>query len=170
MVLRFTRNKHASTIDLEDGSILSRCSVCDTFFEASVEIVIQIPDMAITSARGVIRRSFSEECKKIVPMMDKLNELRIGPGIIKAIEGTVGGTNGCPRISDLVWECCNGVILRFTAPRIREMEEAIVDPEVRAARQRRFIEQNPRLIGTCIAYAEGSPLLQGIKIQKEENS
>ena len=119
MILSYTRNKHISTID-EDNTILSRCMVEDTFFAATVEMVVKLPDMEITSLEGTIGRAFGEECLKAMPLLEKVKGLRIGPGIIKAIEEIVGGAGGCPRMADLIWECCSGVILRFTGDSVRE--------------------------------------------------
>ena len=167
MILSYTRNKNASTIDLGDDSILSRANVEDTFFAATVEMVIRLPDLEITSVDATIKRSFSGECQKVTPLLEKIQGLRIGPGIIKAIEATVGGSDKCPRMADLVWECCNSVILRFTAPSLKE-RFLIEDPEKKKEAQRESIKENPRLIGSCIAFAPGSPLLEGIEIPEEE--
>ena len=160
MILSYARNKHISTIDFEDNSILSRSTVEDTFFAAAVEMVIKIPDMEITSVKGMIERAFGEECQKVMPSLQKVKGLRIGPGIIKAIEEAVGGSEGCPRMADLVWECCNGVILRFTADSVGEIVGKKGQEQIEAHKE--LARRNPRLISSCIAFAEGSPLIEGL--------
>jgi len=160
MVLSYTRNKHISTIDCEDDTILSRCTVEDTFFAATVEIVVKLPDMEITSLKGTVDRAFGEECHKAVPLLQKVKGLRIGPGIIKAIEESVGGSEGCPRMADLLWECCNGIILRFTADSIAETLSKEAGEQIEGHKE--LVRKNPRLIGSCAAFAEGSPLIEGL--------
>jgi len=162
MILSYTRNKHVSTIDCEDNSILSRCTVEDTFFAATVEMVIKLPDMEITSLEGTIERAFGEQCSKVMPLLQKVKGLRIGPGIIKAIEQSIGGPGGCPRMVDLVWECCNGVILRFTTDSVRTTSSKKEREQIEAHRE--LVRKNPRLIGSCVAFAEGSPLIEGLDI------
>lgn len=162
MILRYTRNKHTSTIDGEDNSILSRSTVEDTFFAATVEIAVKLPDMEITSVKGTIERAFGDECRKAIPFLKKVKGLRIGPGIIKAIEESVGGSEGCPRMADLVWECCNGIILRFTADAVGEILSKEASEQIEGHRE--LARKNPRLIGSCIAFAEGSPLIEGLEI------
>ena len=158
MVLDFTRNKHASTIDLEDGSILVRTQVEDTFFAAAVEMTVKVPELEIASVKGEIKRAFNDECQKATSVLPKAVGLLIGPGIIKSVKGLIGGSGGCPRMADLVLECCNEIILRFTFTSLREMSAKSGQELLEAGRE--FIKQNPRMIGSCIAYAKGSPLLE----------
>ena len=162
MILSYARNKHTSIIDCEENSILSRTTVADTFFAATVEMMIKIPDMEITSIKGTIDRAFSEECWKAVPWLERIKGLRIGPGIIKAIEQSVGGPGGCPRMADLIWECCNGVILRFTADSLGVLFSKGALEQIEGHRE--MIKKNPRLIGSCIAFSEGSPIIEGLEI------
>ena len=162
MILSYTRNKHTSTIDCEDNSILSHSTVEDTFFAATVEMVVKIPDMEITSVKGTIERAFGEECRKAIPLLQKVKGLRIGPGIIKAIEQSVGGPEGCPRMTDLVWECCNSIILRFTVDSIAEIFSKEAGEQIEGHKE--LVRKNPRLIGSCAAFAERSPLMEGLEI------
>ena len=162
MILDYVRNKHTSTIDLEDSSILARSTVEDILFAATVEMVIKLPDLEIASASGAIKRSFSEECREAIPLLEKVEGLRVGPGIIKAVERLVGGSDGCPRMADLILECCNGVILRFTADPLREILSKGGQKQIAAYKE--FVKRNPRLIGGCIAFVEGSPLREGLEV------
>ena len=97
-----------------------------------------------------------------MPLLQKVKGLRIGPGIIKAIEESVGSSEGCPRMADLIWECCNGIILRFTADSIRVTSSKIDREQIEAHKE--LVRKNPRLIGSCAAFAEGSPLIEGLDI------
>jgi hypothetical protein len=162
MILSYMRNKYASTIDLEDGSVLVRASVEDTFFAAAVEMEVKLPDLEIASVKGEIKRAFNDECQQAAPLLQKAVGLRIGTGIIKAINGLIGGPAGCPRLADLTLECCDEVILRFTIDPVRKFLSKSGQVQLEARKE--LVKQNPRLVGSCIAFAKGSPLMQGIEI------
>lgn len=160
MILNYTRNKHAAAIDLEDGSVLARATVDDTFFSASVEVVVSVPELEIVSAKGGIARSFCGECREAHRLLEKAVGLRVGPGIIKTVNGLIGGSAGCPRLADLVLECVDQVIMRFTVEPLGEIVSKKGEELIRGHRE--FVRRNPRLIGSCIAFTEGSPLLKGV--------
>jgi len=162
MILSYSRNKHASTIDLEDGSVLVRASVEDTFFAAAVEMEVKLPDLEIVSIKGEIKRAFNDECQQAVALLQKAVGLRIGTGIIKAVNGLIGGPGGCPRLADLILECCDEIILRFTVGPLKEILSKSGQEQIEAHKE--FVKQSPRLVGSCIAFAKGSPLMQGIEI------
>ena len=156
MILDYSRTKHASIIDLNDSTLLVQATVEDTYFSAAVEMEVKLPDLEIVLIKGEVKRAFDNECQKAVPRLQEAVGLRIGTGFIKAVNGLIGGSTGCPRMADLVLECCDEVILRFTVGPLRgilaksgrEQTEAYLD----------FARQNPRLAGSCIAFAEGGPL------------
>ena len=157
----YARNKHASAIDLEDGLVLARCCVEDTFFAADVELVVKIPEMEIVSAKGDIRRAFHDECLQAVGLLQRVEGLNIATGLIRNVNGLVGGSGGCHRLADMVLEACDQVILRFTADGLRKaLDLGVLDrPELLKEHAR----TNPRMIGSCIAFAKGSPLLEGVE-------
>ena len=155
MILSYTRNKLLTVQDL-DASVLSRASVSDTFFEAEVELEVKIPDLEIVSARGKIRRSFFGECNQAIPLLEKMVSMRVGPGITRVIKDLIGGASGCDRLADLVFECFDAVILRFTADELRKLKTP-KNLEEEIQQQIEYLKRNPRLLDSCIAYTEGSP-------------
>lgn len=161
MILDYSRTKHASTIDLDNSTLLVQATVEDTFFAARVEMEIKLPDLEIASIKGEVKRAFNDECREAVPLLQKAVGLRIGTGFIKAVNGLIGGSTGCPRMADLVLECCDEVILRFTAGPLREILAKSGEAQTEAYLD--FVRQNPRLVGSCIAFAEGSPMYQALE-------
>lgn len=162
MILSYTRNKYASTTDLDDGSLLVQTRVEDTFFAATMEMVVKPPLLEITSVKGEILRYFNDECREAAPMLQKAVGLQIGTGFIKAVNGLIGGSKGCPRMADLVLEGCDQVILRFTVDPLREILTKSAEELIEAHKV--FVTGNPRLIGSCIAFSKGSPLMAGIEV------
>lgn len=164
MVLCYTRNKYATTTDLEDGSLLVRATLEDSFFAGMVEMEVKVPDLEIASIRGEIKRAFNEGCQEAISLLQEAVGLRIGSGINKTISDLVGGPEGCPRLADLVLECIDEVVLRFTLPSIRETQSISKEELIKGTGE--MLRQNPGLLGTCIAFAEGSPLLEGLELGK----
>ena len=164
MVLSYTRNKYATTTDLEDGSLLVRAALEDAFFAGTVEMEVSVPELDIISIRGKIERAFNSECQEAVSLLQKAVGLHIGTGIIKVVNGLIGSPSGCPMLADLILECTDEVVLRFTLPSIRERQSKNEQEQIEAYGG--LIRQNPRLIGSCIAFAKDSPLLKGLELEK----
>jgi len=159
-VLVYTRCKHAQAVDLEDGSVLTRAIIEDTYVSAQVQVVFQVPDMEIVSVKGDISRSFHDQCHGAVSRLEQVKGLFVGPGIIKSVNGLVGGPSGCPRLADLVLECCDQVIMRFTLGPLSEIVSNKGEDLIQAHRE--FLRKNPRMVGSCIAFAKDGPLARGL--------
>lgn len=164
MILSYVRNKHCTAIDQPGGTILARAAVEETFFSAEVEMVVSVPGLEIRSVKADIGRCFADRCRHGVPLAKKAEGLRVGPGIIKLVNGEVGGSGGCPRLADLILECCEQVILRFTVDPLKMILNMKGQEMVEAYKL--FLGQNPRLAGSCIAFAEGSPLREGVELEE----
>jgi hypothetical protein len=164
MVLRYFRNKYATTMDLEDGSLLVRATLEDSFFAGTVEMEVKVPDLEIASIKGEIKRAFNEECREAIPLLQEAVGLRVGSGINRIISDLVGGSEGCPKLADLILDCIDEVILRFTLPTIRETQA--IDWEERIEGMKEMLKKNPAMLGSCIAFAKDSPLLQGVELEK----
>lgn len=163
MLLTCTRNKHASARDLPNGTLLAKATVEDTFFAGRVEMVVKIPDLEISSVEGGIERCFSAQCQKTTSLLQQAVGLRVGSGIIKLVTNLVGGSRGCPRLADLILECCEQVILRYTVDPLGKILAKEGQELIEAHKE--FLHQNPRLINSCIAFAEGSPLREGVELE-----
>jgi hypothetical protein len=164
MVLRYFRNKYATTMDLEDGSLLVRATLEDSFFAGTVEMEVRVPDLEIASIKGEIKRAFNEECQEAIPLLQEAVGLLVGSGINRTISDLVGSSEGCPKLADLILECIDEVILRFTLPTIRETQS--IDWEEGIEGMKEMLRKNPGMLGSCIAFAKDSSLLQGLELEK----
>ena len=164
MIRVYTRSKYANIMDMDNGSLLVRATLEDTFFSCEVEMEVKIPDLEIASIKGEIRRAFNDECQDAIPLLQEAVGLVIGSGLNKAINDLVGGSEGCPKLADLILECIDQVVLRFTLPSVRKSQSK--DEQERIEGLRVMVRQSPRLIGSCIAFAKDSPLLAGIELEK----
>lgn len=162
MYLRYIKNKRGIVEELDNGDILVRSRLDDTFFEAEVELLVKLPGLEILSAKGEMRRAFNDECKNATNLLQKVVGTRIGPGLTKRVRDALSGSDGCPRMADLVLECCNEVILAFTADQLRDflLKNDILPDEF----SKEFLSQNPRVLGSCITYSPESPLRKRLGI------
>lgn len=163
MILSYVRNKHATAADRPDGTLLARATVEETSFAAGVEVVVALPGLEITSVEAAVGRCFSGRCREAAAQAGKAVGLRVGAGIIKLVNAEVGGPGGCPRLADLILECCEQVILRFTVEPLRTILEKKGQDMIEAYKE--FLVQNPRLVDSCIAFSAGSPLGEGVEIE-----
>jgi hypothetical protein len=68
----------------------------------------------------------------------------------------MGGSGGCAELIEGVLECANAAILHFTVPQIQANAKG--SEEERRKRYQNMLQVNPRLVGSCIAFADDSPL------------
>ncbi len=132
--------------------------------EAWVEILVKSPDLEIVEVRGQVRRSGEGDRADISPDLQQVLGARVGPGIKKIIRGLIASGPMRETLSNLLDECCNGVILSFTrdvlvlAPRDRAGEKDFFSSMVRA---------NPRLYNSCAALSADSPLMADLVLEKD---
>ncbi len=161
-ILQYSRNRCTSVERIDDQTMRSSCRLQDTLTDAFVEIMVKLPDLEITSARGEVRRTYQEECQGSDLSLEKVVGVRIGPGVLKIIKGLVGEETDCKQLAFMVEECCHGVILSFTkdillkTPRPEDKDEA-------KAFYGNMVRENIRLYNRCAAFAPGSFLVEGIE-------
>lgn len=159
----FSRNRCTTVEMVDDQTTRSTCRVQDTSMEAWVEILVQSPNLEIAAVTGEIRRSGEGGCIDVSPDLQKVIGARVGPGIKKIIRGLIGDRPFVEALSILLDECCNGVIMSYTrdvllaAPRDPAEEKVFFSNMVRA---------NPRLLNSCAALSENSPLMEALELNK----
>jgi len=162
MTLIFMRNKNVEVESLADGNLSVSWRLADTFSEIEIRITFRLPDLEMISAEGRIGRSPHPECAQALPLLQKVVGVRVGPGVRKIVQGLLGGEKGCRECAEGVLESCNAVILHFTAPQIRENEKGT--EEERKKKFQAMLKFNPRLARSCVAFADDSPLREGLNL------
>lgn len=160
MILSFMRNKVVDVDPTQDGSLDLRWRVTDTWLEASLELKVGVPDLEIQEIQGRILRAPHPECLRALDLLPKVLGVRVGPGLRKIVDGLLGGATGCPELAEGVLEACNGVILHFTVPQLKATERG--SEGERKERFQEMLRFNPRLVGSCVAFAQDSPLMEGL--------
>ncbi|MGQ9857918.1 MAG: DUF2889 domain-containing protein [Thermodesulfobacteriota bacterium] len=160
MILSFMRTKVVDVSLGEGGSVRVRWHVSDTWLEALLELEFGVPDLEILEVTGQIQRAPYQECQRAGELLPKILGVRVGPGLRKIVGGLLGGEAGCTELAEGVLEACNALIIHFTVPRLRVIEEGQEDEKVE--RLREMLRLNPRLRGSCVAFRDGSPLVEGL--------
>jgi len=158
MTLSFTRNKVVGVEPLEDGSLSIIWRLVDSLTEAEIRLKVRPPDLEISEARAQLERFPHLECPRAADSIQKVVGVRVGPGLRKIVHGLMGGKGGCAELIEGVLECGNAVILHFTVPQIQANAQG--SEEERRKRYQEMLRSNPRLVRSCIAFADDSPLLK----------
>jgi hypothetical protein len=154
------RNKVVEAEPLADGNLSVFWRLVDTLTECEIRTTFRLPDLEILSAEGRMLRSPHPDCGRATLLLQKVVGVRLGPGVRKIVQGLLGGETGCREWAEGVLESCNAVILHFTVPQIRENEKGT--EEERKKKFQAMLKFNPRLARSCIAFADDSPLMEGI--------
>lgn len=133
----------------------------DTLTNAYVEITVQLPDLEIRHAQGNICCVDKNNVINLAESLQKLKNVRIGPGMLKIIKGLIGDGGDNQEVVYMVEECCHGVILFFT----KDMLVAGISEKAEDVMgyYRKMVKDNIRMYNRCAAFAPGSPFVEGIK-------
>ena len=167
MTIRFLRNKVGEVDPLPDGSLAVSWRQTDDLLNAEVILKVQLPDLEIVEAEAGLDRLVPQAWSAAPKLIKKIEGVRIGAGLRKIVHGLLGGSNGCPVLVDAVLESANAVILHFTRPVIQVGEH--LEGEEKLANLREMIKNNPRLVRSCVAFQDDSPIMQGIEGERNDH-
>jgi len=160
MTIRFLRNKVVEVNPLSDGSLAVSWRLTDDLLKAEVNLKIQPPDLEIVQAEAVLDRLVPQKWSTAPELIKKIEGVRVGAGLRKIVQGLLGDPNGCSVLVQAVLESANAVILHFTRPVIQVGER--LEGEEKLANLREMIKNNPRLVRSCVAFQDDSPIMQGL--------
>jgi hypothetical protein len=163
MTIQFLRNKVIEVEPLPDGSLSVSWRLTDDLLKAEINLVVQPPELEIVEAEALLERCPPLSCREAATLIKKVEGVSIGSGLRKILAGLLGGTAGCSLLMDAVLESSNAVILHFTRPGI-EAGEAVTDPDLKLKGLRERLKTNPRLVRSCIAFQDESPIMQGLNL------
>jgi len=158
MTLEFMRNKVMEVEPIDDRGLSVHWRLKDSLLEAEIRIKVRVPDLEIVEADARVERSPYDQCTSAPELVKKIVGVRVGQGLRRIVHGLIGGASGCGELTEGVLECCNAVILHYTVPQIRMGERLTEEQQLEA--RRALLESNPRMAGSCIAFAPDSPLMK----------
>jgi len=160
MTIRFLRSKVVEVTPLSDGSLAVSWRLTDDLLKAEVDLRVQPPDLEIVQAKAVLDRLVPRAWSTAPELIKKIEGVRVGAGLRKIAQGLLGGPNGCSVLAHAVLESANAVILHFTRPVVQMGER--LEGEAKLANLREMIKNNPRLVRSCVAFQDSSPIMQGL--------
>ena len=111
-------------------------------------------DMVITGFEAVTEYGPYAICPSAAPNFARLAGLKIGRGFIKAANERVGGVHGCTHLRELLGQM--GTVAFQTLYAVRSKRPPAAD----AAPNATETADKPMMLGTCLAYAPDSPVVQ----------
>jgi hypothetical protein len=162
MTLAFMRNKVVAVEPSGDGQLFVSWRLVDSLLEAAVRMKVRPPDLEITEVQAEVVRCAHSECFNAPKLTQKVVGVRVGPGMRKIVQGLMGGKEGCNELAEGILECCNGVILHYTLPQIRAREGASEEEQLEMTKA--MLRMNPRMVRSCVAFADDSPIMQGLDL------
>ena len=165
MTIRFLRNKVVEVSPAADGSLAVSWRQTDDLLKAEVNLKVQPPDLEIVEAEAELDRLVPRTWSAAPELIKKIEGVRIGAGLRKIVQGLLGGSKGCPVLVHAVLESANAVILHFTRPVIQVGE--CLEGDEKLVNLREMIRNNPRLVRSCVAFQDDSPIMQGLEGEKE---
>jgi hypothetical protein len=160
MTLRFLRNKVVEVSPQADGRLAVSWRLTDDLLMAEVDICVQLPDLEIVEARAELKRLVPRAWSQAGELIQKIEGVRIGAGLRKIVQGLLGGAQGCPLLVHAVLESANAVILHFTRPVLQASEKLEGDDMLAGLKE--MVKNNPRLVRSCVAFQDDSPIMQGL--------
>ena len=160
MTVRFLRNKVVEVEPQSDGSLAVSWRLTDDLLKAEVNIRVQPPDLEIVAAGAKLDRLVPRAWSSASELIKKIEGVRIGSGLRKIVKGLLDGPQGCPVLAQAVLESSNAVILHFTRPVLQAGEQLAGDDKLTFLRD--MIKNNPRLVRSCVAFQDDSPIMQGL--------
>jgi hypothetical protein len=168
VILDYQMNSQTTVETLEQGlwQVIARNE--DNLFGAEVLLHIQVPALNIKKAEFKILRDELGLLPDITTASDKLEGVRVGPGMTKIIRGLIGNEVGSPRLADLVLEAMEMLINAMTVPELRKATLMAGEsgtfaqdgPKVRlndmviGGDQAKRMADNPRLKDSCVAFRD----------------
>jgi hypothetical protein len=160
MTIRFLRNKMVEVAPQPDGSLAVSWRLTDDLLNAEIILRVQPPDLEIVRAEAKLERLVPRAWVHASELIKKVEGVRIGSGLRKIVEGLLGGPHGSAVLVQAVLESANAVILHFTRPVLQAGER--LEGAEKQANMRALIKNNPRLVRSCVAFQDDSPLMRGL--------
>ena len=160
MTIRFLRNKAVEVSPQADGNIAVSWRLTDDLLKAEVNITVQPPDLEIVEATAELNRLMPQAWPNAAELIKKVEGVRVGGGLRKIAQGLLGGPNGCPVLVNAVLESANAIILHFTRSVLQALES--LEGDEMLADLKEMVKNNPRLVRSCVAFQDDSPIMQGL--------
>lgn len=166
-ILVFSRNRYSGVERLDDNRVRSYCILNDTFYQSIADMEIHLPHLEIVSISASINKRGKDRIDYDSGSFKDIMGMRIGPGMRRIINDFTSKLDYGDKLALMIDECCNSVILAFTKKELLKAPKGLKE-------EKRFfkkmVKDNPRLLNSCAALSQGSPLLSGSPVQQGDKN
>ena len=148
----FRRDK-AFRVDWDEGgdSFTVTVDMVDQFHDMSVVTTFSYPDLEITSVTPRMTRTPYQICPTALAAAQGCVGMRVKPAVSLLLARSMGGSEGCSHVTNLVLDACHSAVQGLLAIR-RQREQgrdAPIPPEEKIA----FLESHGLAVrDSCVAY------------------
>jgi len=139
------------------------CRITDNLLDGRVQLQASLPELEIMAAESRFDHCLLKGMSAAEERLQNILGVRIGPGMLKIIEGLMGDDPACVELAFMAEECCHGAILSLTK---ETLKKGPLEPADSRDFYSKMVQNNKRLYNRCAAFADGSSLLEGIEISE----
>jgi len=146
----FQRSIHSNVKRLDTDRLLVTSSLLDLEHSFHLEMVVRVSTAAIESAKGSMSKTPLTRCLRGTEGIPDLAGLIIGRGVVREIQGRLGGPRGCAHMVELITDAVRLVSMLLIGDTVNywgEIKEELTEEEI-VARGRE------KLKNTCLVFAE----------------
>ncbi|GAB4261836.1 MAG: hypothetical protein Kow0092_11670 [Deferrisomatales bacterium] len=146
----FQRSIHSNVKKIDADRLRVTSSLLDLEHSFHLEITVRISDGIIEEAKGAMSKTPLTRCLRGVDGIPQLVGLRVGRGIIKAVNRQLGGPRGCAHMVELITDALRLVSMLLIGDSMSywsELKETMSEEEIVA-------EGRKKLTNTCLVFAE----------------
>jgi len=162
-LISFSRSRCTTVEESSNGIMTCTCRITDNLLDGRVQLQASLPELEIMAAESRFDHCLLKGMSAAEERLQNILGVRIGPGMLKIIEGLMGDDPACVELAFMAEECCHGAILSLTK---ETLKKGPLEPADSRDFYSKMVQNNKRLYNRCAAFADGSSLLEGIEISE----
>ncbi|MEW6487066.1 MAG: DUF2889 domain-containing protein [Thermodesulfobacteriota bacterium] len=146
----FQRSIHSNVKRRGEDHLLVTSSLLDLEHSIHFEMVVRISTATIEAAKGAMSKTPLTLCLRGTEGISELVGLTIGRGVVRQIQGRLGGPRGCAHMVELILDAVRLVSMLLIGDTVNywsELKEEMTEEEIVA-------RGKEKLKNTCLVFAE----------------
>lgn len=146
----FQRSIHSNVKRRGDDHLLVTSSLLDLEHSIHFEMLVRISTATIEGAKGAMSKTPLTLCLQGTEGISDLVGLSIGRGVVRQIQGRLGGPRGCAHMVELILDAVRLVSMLLIGDTVNywsELKEEMTEEEIVA-------RGKEKLKNTCLVFAE----------------
>lgn len=162
-MLTFSRTRLISVGRLNEDTFLCHGVLEDYIYSMELDVEIKRPNLEVSAITGKMKRVTNSQCQRAEgKLADAIGFSVLAPDFEVKVKRIVG-RQGCRHFADLLIECCDSLLQLVTYEGWQQASTK--DPAAKDAFWRKLLEGTPRLLNSCMAYSDKSPMVKRLGIE-----